>query len=340
MKKDRKQDHIELAFNSQIDDAVSKRIDLYYEPLLSAHPDTSRNNDTDISISFVGHKLKAPIWISSMTGGTAKAKNINMNLAHIANKFGFGMALGSCRPLLDSTERKNDFDFKTVVGDFPFYANLGVAQLEQLISANQLGKVKDLLKDLSVDGLVIHVNPLQEWVQPEGDRFKVAPIETIKQTLFELETNIIVKEVGQGFGPNSLISLMNLPISAIEFAGYGGTNFTALELARHNALSSGKRESLLNLSYIGHTSEQMISWVNDILKLETKCKEFIISGGINNILQGHRLRESLKANSVIGMASAFLKYAENSELLEEFASTQVDLLKLAKCYLKENNGNN
>jgi isopentenyl-diphosphate delta-isomerase len=210
-----------------------------------------------------------------------------------------------------------------------------VAQLEDFLIHHKLHLVKELLENLQVDGLIIHVNPLQEWMQPEGDRFKMAPIDTIKQCLLELETKIIVKEVGQGFGPNSLISLMKLPLAAIDFAGHGGTNFTALELSRHSALSSGKRDALSQLSYVGHRPEEMIQWANEALHgHDIKCKEFIISGGISDALTGRRLRELLEANSVIGMGNAFLKVAEHYDELCEFITVQIELLKLAKCYLK------
>ena len=325
---DRKLDHIKLAFESRVQ---QRNMKLYYEPMLSAHP----NSNTDLSLNFLGKHFKAPLWISSMTGGTAKAKIINTHLAKVANKFGLGMGLGSCRPLLEGSERLADFDLRDLIGDCPFYANLGVAQLEQLISSKELKKVSTMLKSLEVDGLIIHVNPLQEWVQPEGDRLQVAPIETIKHVVNELETNIIVKEVGQGFGPNSLISLMNLPIQAIDFAAHGGTNFTALELARHNALSSGKREALRHLSSIGHSAEEMIEWVNSGLSHQNvRCKEFIISGGITHVLDGHALRDKLRASSIIGMGSAFLQFAEDEGMLEDFVQTQIELLKLAKCYMK------
>lgn len=325
---DRKKDHIELAFKSQI----TTRVDgLYYEPMLSAHPDET----TDISVKFVHKIMKAPLWVSSMTGGTQKAKLINNNLAQIVNKYGLGMGLGSCRPLLESKERWSDFDLKSIIGEFPFYANLGIAQLEELIEIGKLNIVRDLISGLQVDGLIIHVNPLQEWSQPEGDRFKKPPLETIKRVLDELKTNIIVKEVGQGFGPNSLISLMKLPLAAIDFAAHGGTNFTALEVSRHNALFSGKTDSLQSLAYVGHSAEQMIDWVNtNLSSSQILCKQFIISGGIKEVIQGHRLREMLNADSVIGMGSSFLKYAEELEHLDEFTKTQVELLKLASCYLK------
>jgi isopentenyl-diphosphate delta-isomerase len=104
---DRKKDHIELAQSAQI-----KKLNdgFYYEPMLSAHP----TEVTDISINFLGKRLLAPLWVSSMTGGTQKAKLINTNLAKAANQFGLGMGLGSCRSLLNSDERKSDLEWPSL----------------------------------------------------------------------------------------------------------------------------------------------------------------------------------------------------------------------------------
>lgn len=330
MSKDRKKDHIELALNSRTE---SGNLDMYYEPLLSAHPD----QNTDISSDFLGKKFKAPLWISSMTGGTEKAFNLNTNLAKLTNELGLGMGLGSCRPIIENkTERLKDFKLREIIGDRPFYTNLGIAQVEELIHTNQINKIIELQKLLEADGLIIHVNPLQEWAQPEGDRFKIPPIETIKRLLNQSQINIIVKEVGQGFGPSSLLSLMQLPLQAIEFASFGGTNFTLLEQSRQDAQDSDKKAPNQILSHIGHTSSEMIDWVNQITESSSglKCKEFIISGGITNSIEGYKLQTSLKAQSIIGMASSFLKVADDYGKLKEFAQTEIENLKLAKCFLR------
>ncbi len=174
MSDNRKKDHIDLAFKSQTK-SNERKYDLNYEPLFSAHPDS----DTDISVEFIGKKLRAPLWVSSMTGGTEHAAKINQNLAKACNEFGFGMGLGSCRPLLNSTNRFSDFNLRDTIGDNPFYANLGIAQLEELIFRNETSKIDKMIQDLHVDGLIIHVNPLQEWMQPEGDRFRQSPLKTI-----------------------------------------------------------------------------------------------------------------------------------------------------------------
>ena len=199
----RKQDHIELAFRSQVS---SLDIDgrFYYEPLLSGHPE----DGSSLSTMFLGKELKYPVWISSMTGGTEWAAKINKNLARACKDFGLGIGLGSCRALLYSDEHFNDFNIREVLGeDRPLFANLGIAQVEEVIDRNHWGKVSSMIDKLRADGLIIHVNPLQEWLQPEGDRFRNPPIDTIKRALDSIAKPIIVKEVGQGMGPKSLRAL-------------------------------------------------------------------------------------------------------------------------------------
>ena len=186
------------------------------------------------------------------------------------------------------------------------------------------------MESLKADGLIIHVNPLQEWLQPEGDRISKAPLETIKEFLKLFPQKVIVKEVGQGFGPESLRELIQLPLAAIDFAAYGGTNFSKLEILR-------KGERLLEMAHIGHTNDEMIKMAKNILpELGEKalCRNFIVSGGVQNFLHGYYLKETFGENCVIGQAKAFLEYArEDYETLKKFVSSQVEGYALAENYL-------
>ncbi len=326
---DRKKDHIELALKARLGiQDLDRRF--FYEPLMGKHPAHELR-----SFEFLGKKLSAPLWVSSMTGGTELAGKINHNLARACHEFGLGMGLGSCRKLLYSDEFLPDFDLREMIGDdLPFYANLGIAQVEELVMTGDISPVKDMISRLRADGLIIHVNPLQEWLQPEGNRLTQAPVDTIRTFLEMSNTKVIVKEVGQGMGPESLTALFELPLEAIEFGAFGGTNFALLELMRSDEAS---REYYDPLSKIGHDAIEMTEMVNLIHKNNPglKCRNLIISGGINNFLDGYYLINRSKIPAIYGQASAFLKFAGNSyEDLKKFIQYQLDGLRIAEAYLR------
>lgn len=330
MGNDRKLEHIKLALDSQTRlDEQDLRFN--YEPMLSAHPENS-----DLSIQFLGKKMRTPIWVSSMTGGTDVALTINGNIARACREFGMGMGLGSCRKILFDKTHWDDFNFRDEIGEQPFWANLGIAQVEELLLSKNIQAVVDLVGDLRADGLMVHVNPLQEWFQPEGNCLKQAPLQTISQLLDQVQLKIIVKEVGQGFGPESLRQLMQLPLEAIEFGAYGGTNFSKLEMLRGD---QQKLEVSLPFAFVGQSASQMVDSVNQILKENPHpaCSQLIISGGIQNALDGYYLTSKCQLPSVFGMASAVLKHASESyESLADFLENQIQALQLAKAYLKIN----
>lgn len=326
----RKKDHLELALKSQTN--LSVHDDRFnYEPMLSAHPE-----DILKPFQFAGKKMKVPIWISSMTGGSEYSGIINHNLARACNEFGMGMGLGSCRVLLEEGEYFEHFNLREIIGnDCPFYANLGISQIEKSLLNNNTERITDMVVRLKADGLIIHVNPLQEWLQPEGDKLIAAPIETIKAFLTKTKLKIIVKEVGQGFGPGSITELFKLPLEAVELASFGGTNFAKVELQRSSLI----RQKLLEpLSRIGNNAYQMVEDINRLAKnrnSELNCKSVIISGGVQSFLDGYYLMQKCKLNSVYGQASAFLEYArEDYDQLKEFIQLQVEGLKLASAYLR------
>jgi isopentenyl-diphosphate delta-isomerase len=285
--------------------------------------------------SFLGHTFNAPLWVSSMTGGTQLAYTINSNLARACKEFGFGMGLGSCRIILNDNKYFTDFDMREIIGDnLPFYANLGICQVEELVLQGKTQLLTDLVNRLRADGLIIHVNPMQEWFQPEGDKLKFPPIETIKRIIDTVKFPVIVKEVGQGMGPESLYELMKLPLAAIEFAAFGGTNFAKVELLRD---TSPLKEVFEPLANIGMDAFQMLDNVNEIIKNDTKvlCPQIIISGGIKSFIDGFYLVKKSLMPAVYGQASSFLKYATNDyETLQLYVSGQIKGLEMAYSYLK------
>ncbi|MBD64493.1 MAG: type 2 isopentenyl-diphosphate Delta-isomerase [Halobacteriovoraceae bacterium] len=321
----RKSDHIDLTFSSRPDD-LSMPSHMYYEPLLSGHP-----KGGEAATEFLGHKLSMPLWISSMTGGTLRAKKINENLARACGEFQIGMGLGSCRSLLSSDDRLEDFDVRQYMGEAPLFTNFGVAQIEELIEQKALDKILDVTSKLKADGVIIHVNPLQEWAQPEGDRFKRAPLESIQKVCEVTDIPVIVKEVGQGMGPKSLNALCQLPVSAIELAAFGGTNFTLIEQARHDRESSGRVAHKNRFGLVGHSPQQMIQWLNSA----NATKPIIISGGITDPLQGHTLRCAYQGQSIVGMASEVLKYAMNDyQELRSFLVQLKEQFEMATCFIE------
>lgn len=324
----RKSDHIQLAFDS-IADGHDNRF--YYEPMLSSHP--AGNIIPEIIIS--GKTQKLPMWVSSMTGGTEKAGLINHRLAKACKQYGFGMGLGSCRIILDDDTYLPDFDLRKTLGDeLPLFANLGIAQIEELLELNKVNKAIELVQKLQADALIIHVNPLQEWIQPEGDKIKIAPILTITKFLEQFPYPVWIKEVGQGIGPESLKALLKLPIAGIEFGAYGGTNFAKMESYRNE---THKQDVGIALAKVGHTAMEMVDFINQkaIENPElVQNKMFIVSGGIKNFLDGYYCIKKLKKPALYAQASMFLKHALESESsLEQYIENQVNGLIAAYAFL-------
>jgi isopentenyl-diphosphate delta-isomerase len=327
----RKTDHIELAFQSQSSENDHR---FYYEPVLGGDIRTTLLPQ----LTIANKTLQAPIWVSSMTGGAEKAKLINQNLAKAVARYGLGMGLGSCRPVLEQKETAADFAVRKFIGDQPLFANLGIAQLEQLIAENQLSRVDEMIKQLESDGLIIHVNPLQEWFQPEGDRYIHPPIETIQRVLDQAKYPVMVKEVGQGMGPKSLKALLKLPLEALDYGAFGGTNFSLLENLRREDV---RKESWESATKIGHTAVEMTDWISGWENEPIEVKNVLVSGGIKGFLDGFYHMEklnSLTQKHQIGVgyaqAASFLKYALlGEEELFEYIESQLDGLRMAQTYL-------
>ncbi len=325
----RKNDHIALAFSSQVPPVMADGR-FYYEPMMGLHPD----GDT-IPFPFLGKTMQVPVWVSSMTGGSDEARVINRNLALACHEFGMGMGLGSCRILLENNHLFQDFNMRDTIGpDLPLFANMGIGQVEQMLADKSYSKLIDLVGRLQADGLIIHVNPIQEWLQKEGDVLRQPPIDTIEEFLSLTNLKIIVKEVGQGMGPESITRLMNLPIEALDFAAFGGTNFAKIELERH---SDRHKELYGPMAQLGHTAGEMLEVVNSMVAAgkPLACRQLIISGGIQSFLDGYYYISKSKLPAVYGQASGFLRFARGEyHELQNYVEGQLKGLKFAQAFLK------
>lgn len=325
----RKNDHIALAFSSQVESArADSRFS--YEPMLGSHLHGGFK-----PFQFLEKTMQVPIWVSSMTGGSREARTINSNLARACSEFGMGMGLGSCRMLLEDETHFDDFNMRGIIGDeLPLFANIGIVQVEQMLADKSFGRLVDLVGRLHADGLIIHVNPVQEWLQSEGDVLKTPPIETIEMFLSLTKLKIIVKEVGQGMGPESINRLMNLPIEAFELAGFGGTNFAKVELARGADQENDRYAPLIS---IGHSAGEMLEIINSLEHADKPlaCRQLIISGGIHSFLDGFYHISNSLLPAIYGQASGFLRFARGDyRELQAYVTGQISGLKFARAFLK------
>lgn len=327
-KPDRKSDHINLAIQSR---TVIGELDnrFYYEPMISGFPQGEPE-----PIHFAGKKLRVPLWVSSMTGGHPLSGIINRNLARACNEFGIGMGLGSCRKILRENSGFEDFDIRSIVGDeVPLFANLGIAQIEELLTDHQTDRVRALINRLKADGLIIHVNPLQEWIQPEGNTIVNPPAETIERFLEKIDFPVIVKEVGQGFGPKSIRRLMQLPLAAIEFGAFGGTNFSKVENSRTPVLKNPYYQPFVN---VGVSAEEMVDLINDLVTSGERlaCNQLIISGGVRDYLDGYYLTQKSILPAIYAQAALFLSHSRGDySELQQFTAAQIEGFKMARSFL-------
>jgi isopentenyl-diphosphate Delta-isomerase len=185
--------------------------------------------DVDVHTECLGRTLKAPILISCMTGGTAEASRINRRLARVAQEFGLAMGLGSARVVLEDPKTTESFDVRSEAPDVLLLANLGAVQLNKGYGVDACRR---LVETLRADALVLHLNPLQEALQPEGDTVFRGLLARIAEVCTQLEFPVIVKEVGWGLSADVVRALFDAGVSAVDVAGAGGTSWSEVERHR------------------------------------------------------------------------------------------------------------
>jgi len=295
----RKADHIRINLDEDVRSGLTSGLERYHFTH-QALPELNLE-EVDLSLHIFERSLKAPLLISSMTGGTEQAGKINRTLAEAAQETGIAMGLGSQRAAIENPDLHSTFQVRQYAPDILLFANLGAVQLNYDYGLEQCQQAVEMI---AADALILHLNPLQEAVQPEGDtRFAglLAKIEVICQ---ELPVPVIVKEVGWGFSEKAARQLAEAGVSAIDVAGAGGTSWTQVEMYR----AENQDQARLAAAFIdwGIPTSQVI------LNIRAGAPQMTIfaSGGLRD---GIDIAKCVALGASLGgMASPFLKAANRS----------------------------
>ncbi|MBM4364236.1 MAG: type 2 isopentenyl-diphosphate Delta-isomerase, partial [Deltaproteobacteria bacterium] len=192
----RKVDHLDLATSGEVG---FRRTGTLLEDVRLVHdalPELSLD-EVDLSVRVLGKRLRAPLVIAAMTGGTARARRINEELAAIAEERGYGFGLGSQRAMLKDPASAESYRVRERAPSALLLGNIGGVQAAALSTA----EVADLLGAVGADALCVHLNPAMEVVQPEGDRDFRGVLAALRRLSAELDVPVVAKETGCGLGP-------------------------------------------------------------------------------------------------------------------------------------------
>ena len=227
----RKRRHIDVCLTEQVSyDGLSTGLDRYELPY---HALTQTNlDDIDLSTTFFGANLRAPVLVGAMTGGAELSGRINRNLAAAAQQLGIGMMLGSQRIMLDDAlgePAATSFMVRDVAPDALLFGNIGIAQLSKAAAAD----LTRALDRVGADALAVHTNPLQEAIQHDGDTDFSGSVTRLREAADSIGYPMLLKEVGHGIGAAAIAELLGaeheLPVAGIDVAGAGGTSWSRVE---------------------------------------------------------------------------------------------------------------
>jgi len=267
----RKKDHIELCLSDNVSFKTKTNGFENYE--FEHYAITEVEYDKiDLSAVFLKKKINYPFLISCMTGGTEDAKRINEKLAIAASELNIPIGVGSQRQALE--DKKHHSTYRVVrenAGNVPILGNIGAAQVAK--SKNLIDDIKLLIDLIEADGMVIHVNPLQELLQTEGEPDFKGLIKNLEKICSKIKTPVIVKEVGSGISKRAAKRILEAGVKGIDVSGAGGTSWAAVELLRNNMTDNYFQEWGLPTSYCVRKVKELKRDFNFTL---------ISSGGISN----------------------------------------------------------
>jgi len=256
----------------------------------------------DLRTTLFGRPLQAPLLISSMTGGAARARDINLHLARAAQTLGLAMGVGSQRVALESDVSFGlSGELRAIAPDIPLLANLGAAQIR---GQRGLDYARRAVEMIEADALIVHLNPLQEALQHGGDRDWRGVLDAVAMLVDRLAVPVVVKEVGAGISTAVAHRLSEAGVAMIDVAGAGGTSWAAVEAQR--ALQPEHREMAMAFADWGIPTAEALRDIHAALP----TMPLIASGGINNGIDAAKAL-ALGAD-LVGQAAAVLASANAS----------------------------
>lgn len=223
----RKSDHIQLAAHEDVGFANTTTLFECVRLVHNSLPELSYD-ELDLSVNVLGKRLRAPILIAAMTGGTEQARRVNLDLASICEERGYALGLGSQRAILKDRRVRSSYDVRGVAPNILLMGNIGVVQAKEL-SDQQLS---DLVGQVGADALCVHLNPAQELIQTDGDRDFRGGLDTLSRLNESLSVPVIVKETGCGLSEQVAQRLHSRGIRHVDVSGAGGTSWVKVESLR------------------------------------------------------------------------------------------------------------
>jgi isopentenyl-diphosphate delta-isomerase len=273
----------------------------------------------DLSTVLFGKTLSVPLLLSPMTGGIKQAQRINRNLAQAAQKLGIAMGVGSQRAAIDNPDVADTFQIRDVAPDILLFANLGAVQLNYGYGIKECRRAVGMIE---ADALMLHLNPLQEALQPEGQTDFSGLLRKIERICQRLPVPVVIKEVGWGISDTVARKLVDIGVAGLDVAGAGGTSWGEVE--RHRARSDNHRRVAKNFASWGIPTVESIQMV----RRAAPDIPLIASGGLRTGIDVAKAI-ALGANAA-GIAAPLLRAANvSAEAVIESVSEIIEVLRTA-----------
>jgi len=284
----RKDDHLRLCIEQDVSyDEITTGYNLVKIRINSLIQPTDYD-EIDLSTEFLGKKIDYPIIISGMTGGSKLGQKYNKIIAEVCQEKNIAMGVGSQRAAIENPELVETFQVRDKAPDIPLIANLGIAQFIDGYGKSEADLAVEMI---NADALAVHINPLQELIQKEGNRNFSKAFDALQQISESISYPLIVKGVGTGFTSKDVILLYKLKFYALDISGAGGTNWKKVEALRNSDLIH-LSASFLNLGiptlksfreamdYLNLGPPSIRNLIRFVRTPQTKMKKIIVSGGI------------------------------------------------------------